>query len=236
MYVIRELEDALDDCERGCDTDECNEDAVHALDEAVAFYSGSLTVTENGNGILLYALAEKRCANFLTCEDGEARVNTNIFTLFRRMQNNLVTEDCTAAREDKEAITKQMYVPMIQGTLRYAYISGEEDDQSEKPEAEGATFAAAVLPKVHKCSPADAAIIYDNMRIAQSTPVDFVAVKEAFERNYDCLGITCEDVGGLGDGELYFDKAAPCGVSEGSSGSVSTAFSAFMTTVAGLLI
>merc|ERR1719436_1132147 len=40
MYVIREMEDAITDCTAGCST--CNDDPVHAWDEAVAFYSGSL--------------------------------------------------------------------------------------------------------------------------------------------------------------------------------------------------
>ena len=33
MYVIRELEDAMDDCERGCIN--CNDSPVHAWDEGV---------------------------------------------------------------------------------------------------------------------------------------------------------------------------------------------------------
>merc|ERR1719247_2754950 len=74
MYVIREFEDAIDDCHT-C-TANCNEfsanDAgpVHAWDEGVAFYAGSLEgKVQGGNsaGKLAYRLAEKRCANFGTC-------------------------------------------------------------------------------------------------------------------------------------------------------------------------
>ena len=53
----------------------CNEHAastksVHAWDEGVAFYTGSLEGAAYGGnsaGKLLYRLAEKRCANFGTC-------------------------------------------------------------------------------------------------------------------------------------------------------------------------
>jgi hypothetical protein len=211
MYVIREMEDALDDCNKGCARDECNDDAVHALDEAVAFYTGSLHITEPVNGILLFGLAQKRCANFNTCAGDTAKVNIAIFTLFNRMQDNLQKKNCKEARVNKERIAELMYVPMVQGTLRYAYFSGETDDQSEKSEAEGATFAAAVLPKLNSCNTNDAQTVYDNMKIGNTSPVDFLAVKRAFERNYGCMGITCADVGGLGDGSTYFDKAAPCG-------------------------
>ena len=51
MYVIREFEDAIDDC-TSC-TSECNEfsvnsGSVHAWDEGVAFYTGSLEGTAYG--------------------------------------------------------------------------------------------------------------------------------------------------------------------------------------------
>ena len=204
MYVIRELEDSIDDCNANCDREECNDDAVSALDEAVAFYTGSLVRTEGGDGNLLWALAQKRCVNFATCEGSIAAVNTQIFTLFNRMQDNL-------QKKDKNAIANLMYVPMIQGALRYGYYSDVRNDQTEKSEAEGATFAAAVLPKVASCSPRDAEIIYDNLKIGNTSPADFKAIKAAFERNYGCMGITCEDVGGLSDGDKYFDGTSPCG-------------------------
>merc|ERR1740124_1476602 len=44
MYVIREFEDAIDDC--NIDSIDNNYDAAHAWDEGVAFYTGSLEGTE----------------------------------------------------------------------------------------------------------------------------------------------------------------------------------------------
>ena len=90
MYVVREFEDAIDDC-TSC-TSECNEHStnsgsVHAWDEGVAFYTGSLEGTAyggNGAGKLVYRLAEKRCANFGTCgasgtgAAGTSQVNTEL--------------------------------------------------------------------------------------------------------------------------------------------------------------
>ena len=70
MYVIREMEDALDDCKEACTIEDCNDDPVHAWDEGVAFYTGSLEGSDgSGSGKLAYALADKRCANFKTCGD-----------------------------------------------------------------------------------------------------------------------------------------------------------------------
>ena len=52
MYAVREFEDAIDDC-NSCDGGDCNEHStnsgsVHAWDEGVAFYTGSLEGTAYG--------------------------------------------------------------------------------------------------------------------------------------------------------------------------------------------
>jgi hypothetical protein len=225
MYVIRELEDAIDDCNKGCATADCNDDSVHALDEAVAFYTGSLE--DEGNGQLMYALADKRCSNFNTCgtngdsSEGKSKVNYEIFNDVDRMKGVLTEKNCDSARTFKESIVRQMFVPIIQGTLRYAYFTGVQPEGTQKSEAEGAAFAAAVLPMVYSCSPEDGDIIYKSMKTGQANSAQFLAVKEAFERNYDCLGITCQDVGGLWNSadEVYFEGAEPCGSGSGSSSS-----------------
>merc|ERR1712224_147611 len=65
MYVIREFEDAIEDCKMDCI--DCNDDPVHAWDEGVAFYTGTLEGTDgSGSGKMIYALADKRCTNFGT--------------------------------------------------------------------------------------------------------------------------------------------------------------------------
>jgi hypothetical protein len=99
MYVVREFEDAIDDCNTCVRTDtenNCNEHStstvsVHAWDEGVAFYTGSLEGTAHGGstaGKLLYRLAEKRCANFGTCGAsgtgavGTSQVNSELSALY----------------------------------------------------------------------------------------------------------------------------------------------------------
>eukprot|EP00549_Striatella_unipunctata_P025991 CAMPEP_0118698388 /NCGR_PEP_ID=MMETSP0800-20121206/15166_1 /TAXON_ID=210618 ORGANISM="Striatella unipunctata, Strain CCMP2910" /NCGR_SAMPLE_ID=MMETSP0800 /ASSEMBLY_ACC=CAM_ASM_000638 /LENGTH=160 /DNA_ID=CAMNT_0006598189 /DNA_START=18 /DNA_END=500 /DNA_ORIENTATION=+ len=104
-----------------------------------------------------------------------------------------------------------MAIPLVQGTLRHAYIV-EHLYANEKSKAEAATFAATVLPIVHALSPIDAQIIHDNTKVGSNTITNFQKVKEAFERNYKQMGITCKDVGGLwnvGTND-YYKGAAPC--------------------------
>merc|ERR1712194_985645 len=230
MYVIRELEDALDDCKEQCTIDDCNDDPVHAWDEAVAFYTGSLEGTDgSGSGKLSYALADKRCGNFKTCgasgdsTSGSSNVNVELFKNFGSGVQKLNKGECASAKTEKEEIERLLQIPLIQGSLRYAWKTDNEP-YSEKAEAEGTIFALAILPVVAACDSAAAKTIADNLTVGQKGSCDFPVVKAAFESTYECMGISSSDIGGLWDsatGEYYVD-AAPMS----SAKSVSMAFGA----------
>merc|ERR1719386_97208 len=213
MYVIREMEDAIEDCNAKCPT--CNDDSVHAWDEAVAFYSGSLEgVDGTPSGKLLHELAEKRCKNFGTCVNGNtgmSKVNTAILHQFILCKSKLLSEKCAETVPIKKRIVELMSIPLIQGALRYAYKVGKQSGQ-DKEKAEGAAFSAAVLPRVAACNADHATIINDNMKMDAATPMGagFAAVKQAFQSNYACMGITCADIGGIMEGGVYLEGAAPC--------------------------
>jgi len=237
MYAIREFEDAIDDCISSCTGVACNAisgSSVHAWDEGVAFYTGSLE-GEGGSssGVLGYRLAEKRCKNFKTCggssplnalattSDGTAgkltsglsNVNTRLFDLFAEGEHLLLMSRCSEVRPYVERIADIMSIPLIQGTLRYGWRVERESAAGDKERAEGATFAAAVLPRVYACSTKDAEIIYNMMNMnAPKSATKFVDIKAAFERNYACMNVTCADVGGYYSTNLneYYSDAAPC--------------------------
>ena len=169
MYVIRQMEYALDECKDG--DLQGNVNSASAWDEAVAFYVGSSEgVDGKGDGILLYDLADKLCINFRTCGEfsnsalGPSSVNLQIIRAFKAGQNDLRTGQCDAARLRKEEIETLMVIPLIQGTLRYAYIRDYDLVETEAQDAAGAVFAAAVLPLVYACSANDAQVLYDSMR------------------------------------------------------------------------
>jgi len=218
MYVIREFEDAINDCRTECDTaTDCNDDPVHAWDEGVAFYAGSYEGSEGfSSGKMLHQLADKRCRNFKTCGlngdlDGPTTsyVNHQLLKLFNRGKEQLLSGQCGAVRPTVREIANLMYIPLIQATLRYAYFL-ETGDRNEKQRAEGAVFSASVLPRIHAASRSAAATISSNMSIT-STSTSFSAVKSAFESVYADLGITCRKVGGIvkADGS-YIEGGAPC--------------------------
>jgi len=216
MYVIREMEDAIDDCQSGCI--DCNDDPVHAWDEAVAFYSGSLEGTAgSSNGKLLYRLAEKRCGNFGTC-GAATSVNTRIIPKFTEGKNQLLAGECSAIPPLLNDIVKLMMIPLIQGSLRYAYKVDRQQGGS-KEKAEGVAFSNAILGAVNHCSASAATTISNNMAYT-ATSTSFADVKSAFESVYSCLGVTCDDIGGLIDtGSTYLEGAAPCTLGSGNPSS-----------------
>jgi hypothetical protein len=205
MYVIREMEDAVNDCQSGCIN--CNDDPVHAWDEGVAFYSGSREGSSEGGdstGKLLYRLAQKRCANYGTCHShggvSVAEVNEQIFVQFALGRDKLQAGQCVETGPIKNRIVELMSVPLVQGALRYAWKIVNEGGTT-KQRAEGHVFLGAILPRVHVCNATAAQFLRTNLWWTATTPMvdGYPAVKAAFENVYTCLGITCADVGFLQD-------------------------------------
>merc|ERR1712176_1315632 len=158
---------------------------------------------------------------------GTSKVNIDILKNLNIGQAKLTKGECASAREEAEEIQKLMLIPLIQGTLRYAYKTNFEA-YSEKAEAEGVVFALSVVPVVAACDAEAAQIIASNLPAGQQGTADFAAVKKAFESTYECVGIDGAMVGGLYDAATgsYFPGAEPF-LNEGSSGvSVTMAVSA----------
>jgi hypothetical protein len=217
MYVIRMMEDAIDRCEQP-------DSAIYSWDQAVAFYAGSL----GSDGVLMYSFADEMCIAFHACGiDGSRKVGTSftnnqVIDEFKAGQKSILQKECDLVRSSKERIVELMTIPLIQGSLYMAYLQDFHQDQDDIEvvtinRVRGASFAAAVLPIVHDCNESDATTIYNNIGLSEeSRHVDFLAVKLAFENNYECLGITCQGVGGVWEAEIkgYANFASPCGMDD----------------------
>jgi len=247
MYTIFEVEDAKGDCKAGDQFD--NDAPVHAADEAAAFYAGSLegaTGKVGGSGTAaIFNLAEKRAKNFDTQTGlgGMAKANENVISLLQmfkiRISKGKCGDDADGAATDalKTQIVAQMTVPLIQGTIRYAFYnseSGKKDPFLPKEYGEGYAFAAAVLPQLYECDAAGANKIKERMlRPAADAgkPLTDAEAKEIVQIIYGtiktgCLGasgqdghehyITCADIGGLKAGSgvdgatIYYEGFEPC--------------------------
>ena len=221
MEVIRYLNEAVVNCRAG------TPNAASAVDKAVAYYAGSRTAEENSEGVLLYALAEIRAHQMKTGghlkdkDVGDAFVNVDIFRQLNSMKTNLLAKDatlCDQVEQSKDHIVTMMKVPLVQSIVLSLYSQSIEppptQEELEELDADGATFAATMLPFVHDCDSRAAEILHSNMKLG--VVADFDEVKKVMETTYACLNITCDDVGGIWNETDETYKIPPCGVSSGS--------------------
>merc|ERR1719162_114861 len=125
MYVLHEFEAAVGKCVETTPYD--NEAAIHAWDEGVAFYSGYLSgVAGLEVGNMVYALAEKRGGDFGTKVDNVSQVNIDLAELFARGRDQFDAAQCEDARRTLKKVKRIIYIPVIQGALKYAFESTYE--------------------------------------------------------------------------------------------------------------
>merc|ERR1712147_172962 len=209
-YVIWEMQDAINDCKAGKLS--ANADSVHAWDEAVAFYTGSLEGTTQGGdvgltggygaGELQFTVAEKRCKNFGTCTadfdmnpyDGYSELNKKVMALFSAGRDEILSavgltssDKCEPVIETMNEISGLMLVPFIQGVQRYLYKTAQ-GTASAKEAGELFAFASAVLPFIDAVDPTAAEKLY-NRAWKQDFPTesDFKTIKYAVEGTYSHL-------------------------------------------------
>merc|ERR1711935_775593 len=216
-YVIWEMQDAINDCKDGDLTTNSwvGGMAVHAWDEAVAFYTGSSeAVTKGGvtgysGGYLQYYLADKRCENFGTCtasydtnpddSTGESKVNEEIITLFQRGEAEITAAvdstsatKCDIPAKTMEEIATKMLVPFIQGTIRYLHKTSTLSGRSAKQAGELFAFASTILPFIHAVDPAAATMLYSHVWEMPADPASdlntVATIKSAIEATYPKLG------------------------------------------------
>mmetsp|Transcript_29658 Transcript_29658/g.71372 ORF Transcript_29658/g.71372 Transcript_29658/m.71372 type:complete len:532 (-) Transcript_29658:57-1652(-) len=217
MHVVFLMEDSVGKCRS-----KYGDHGINSWDKAVAYYTGSTEGSEidaGQEGFLLKQLANKFCQTFKTCgpegdaQSGEAYVNTEILDAFKNGLKALKDGRCSALETNKEYISEMMRVPLVQGLLVNSYAQQLAPQRSEKAEAAGATFLAAVVPFVYNCKPADAATLVELMGASSFRGnTDFATVKAILERNYECMRINCADVGGIWDSNSndYYPDTLAC--------------------------
>merc|ERR1711897_5413 len=122
MALLNSLETAVDQCYHSCDTRECDVSQImSSLDEAVVYFHGQ-------HDVFMSHLNRLRCANFGTCHElptvGDAIANVKVFELFNEMQVHFdpTAADCDKARDIIPKVASQLWVGIVQGVLRYAWI------------------------------------------------------------------------------------------------------------------
>jgi len=234
-YVIWEMQDAINDCNTGDVS--LNDASVHAWDEAVGFYTGSLEGVSQGGlegldscsdvcGQLQFQLAEKRCINYGTCTadydndaySGYAKVNSDIFSRFTQGRDQILgaahTEECPDTPDTMDQLSGMMLIPFIQGVQRYLYKTSVAETPSAKEAGELFAFASAVLPFIDQADPDAAEMLYNRAWLLDYATDDWMDIKHAIEATYPELGVgagmgvvTCEQVGELSDNDNVYSEA-----------------------------
>merc|ERR1711865_327718 len=151
---------------------------------------------------------------------GISQVNSDVMAAFDAGKSALAVGDCEGGAAQMAVIKTQMLIPLIQGTLRYAYKADpvNEDPEPAKEIGEGWAFAAAILPEVDQCDASIAVMLRGNMDVTAAVAVadGYAAVADGLLNVYSCLGITCADVGGLLTSDddaglgMYYPGLEPC--------------------------
>ena len=97
-----------------------------------------------------------------------------------------------------------MTVPMIQGALYHSFLlRGVRDDETH---AAAYAFVAALLPLLNDCSSVGVGIIFSSVQIPISdaaVATDFFPLVRGFvEEQYECLGVSCQEIGVLVGADL----------------------------------
>lgn len=231
MYAMRDLNEAVMHCQNDCTSasaSSCtNHHSLHSLDAAVALYTGALAASSETTGNFLFGLANDMCQHFRTCGAtgdstwGTAKVNLDVFTEFDRLQQHLMEGKCWAAGKAKEHIVRLLYVPLFQGLI-HAVFRKKKNADGYHPE-EGMVFAAATLPRLANCSLSKAKQLHHDFLLGKDEAghEDFETILKTLQDHYECLDLTCEEIGGIWDADKqrYHEHAPPCSRTASSVGS-----------------
>jgi len=223
MYQL--MEQAVQTVRGGCISYVNKNSGGTSCQTAVEIWDEAAAVQDGPN-----YLGTKRCQNYLTCgwdynnTDGSIAItNQKVLNLFQVGQNAVRTGDIVGVKGIIKLIQSAQLVSYIQGVGRYASKISDFDPPClmdfNKEYAEGMAFSTGLLPQLYQCDHSAALIVDKTFQLKKGNCFPDVASNNDFtiedflgvlRKNYQCLGVTCEDVGGLWDKGAYIAGAEPC--------------------------
>jgi len=211
MYVSHLLYESIEICDFKAATedgtaDETEDGGAHTLDEAAAYYIGlDQGVGDADSGYSLYNLAEQGREIFGTSKDGMARVNREIITMLKTAKDAVgYSNGCqdqeapVTLRYKADLILTQMKIPLIQMLIHnmYKYVQ----HGNKKIDAYmTSVYAKTLVPHIAACSPQVAIMLKNNLYAATNNEsfmsLGFNRILARLQSTYECLNISCEDVG-----------------------------------------
>ena len=211
--VMDHIKFCLDQATKSCHNLDLSQSIIH-WDEAVAFYTGSISRESGAEGYLFFSESEVQGYQFGTRSESMSMSNKAVFDNFVEGKLKLTEDECGSAEVNAEKIKSQMLIPLIQGLLRNAYQIDNLFDNNEISRGEVSGYAAALLPSINNCDKNVAATIHNDLAPGKADESSYEVVKYNLERIYGCLGVSCSQVGGLllPSGTSYWKNAEPCGI------------------------
>ena len=204
-WIVHELYQAWDNCAtHGFTTDE---DGVHSIDEAVAYWIGDEQETgSKSSGYLLYRLAEEGAEMFdLPKVNGQSKTNMNVLKLFKEAALQLTFSRACADGEVSadtlgdtiEQLVSQMTIPLIQHLI---YNLRRNDRSRVK------IYAHAVVPLLAPCQKDTFEYLREKLIEASYEISDIDEIVTKIESTFSCLGLKCRDIGKLKE----YGTSSPC--------------------------
>jgi hypothetical protein len=172
-----------------------DEDGVHAMDVAVAYWIGDGEVAGDlDNGHLLYALAEKMGDIFNMNDGGQSRTNTNILRLFNEAKHEILLPGaCSESpstfirlRRTVDQLVSQMAIPLIQGLINSLRLNDRDRVK---------LYAHAVIPMIAGCRPSSFIYLKDKLINLNYNVIEVDDIVDRLRGVYHCLGLQCADIG-----------------------------------------
>ncbi len=202
-YIVHELHETVENCKNQKLRDD---DGVHSIDEAVAYWIGSGQQTGSGEkGHLMYALTERMAEKFGQDVNGQAKANYSILRLFKQAAIQLALPSACVANVDttvkglRSVINKlisKMLIPQIQGLIASL-------KQNDKPRAR--IFSHAFVPFTAACNKSTFEFLKLKLITGQFNVVEVDEIIRRIESTYSCLDLTCDDIG-----KFKFDTVFTC--------------------------
>lgn len=207
MYASHMLWDGLQDCvavQEGYEPEADKTGKVNpkqSFDKFMGLYIGAgQTLAPEWEGDMLYELAQAGGDLFDTTDsEGEAFVNAAIKEHYQSIQRIMSQNNYCRTDESLEQlwvlvnrIIAKMSVPPIQMLIH----SMSQLDQVHKVRM----YALSVVPQLSQCQPSVHRKLKDYLLDKEYEEKDFDKILELLQQSYECLGITCEDVGEYKDG------------------------------------
>ncbi len=180
---------------------------LDSLDKAVALWIGHLQVHgDNNRGTMLYNLAERAGFNFAQ-DRGEVPVNTELMKLWQSIKEKINNNTCQDdnGHEDLyrevQKVKSQMNIPLVQNFIHYI-MTGAANKMVE-------LYALALFPQIISCDLSLNDYFYEFLRELATKPKDEVSLMDAFsnvQRMYDCLGVSCAQIGAHAGGVPCVDE------------------------------